>query len=170
MQLYALTKKTWKFPLLLSLPFANCYKFSVLHFKKYMLERNQYWKKKKKRHNEPHVTPTACKVTGKHEIGTNNLNHRSFIPSTSMAIFQIPDSTVQDWSPTTVDQASRIGGRWFGHLGYARLNRLMHTVSFCWRTPFKIHFITPEPKMKRISFNYSKNATKHGIIYKNNGY
>lgn len=35
-----------------------------------------------------------------------------------------------------------------GHLGYARLNRLMHTVSCCWRTPLKIHFIAPAVQAK----------------------
>lgn len=33
-----------------------------------------------------------------------------------------------------------------GHLGYARLYKLMHTVSCCWITPLKTHFIAPGKK------------------------
>lgn len=52
-----------------------------------------------------------------------------------------------DWTAGPSGQASAMGNRCSGHLGYARLYKLMHTVSCCWRTPLRTHFIAPESKI-----------------------
>ncbi|KAJ0851827.1 hypothetical protein HanRHA438_Chr14g0631361 [Helianthus annuus] len=67
-----------------------------------------------------------------------NLN-QSFIPSPCPTHTCVhPRNRSEEWT----GQAD-IGNQCSGHLGYDRLNKLMHTVSFCWRTPFNKHFIAP---------------------------
>lgn len=59
-----------------------------------------------------------------------------------------PENRNQNPRQASSNQVSS-GNQCCGHLGYMRLYKLMHRVSCCWRTPFKIHFIAPEKKEKQ---------------------